>query len=525
MVHIAAIVHGNEFMVLLPHANLYDLEIFLRGGYDPNPSTEEKREVYDFKKLFPELNTDIKMQQAVVEEAHQVASALKWLHEDLRISDTPDCYLAHMDLKPANILLVSDSRCPAGRWMLSDFGVSAFYKATNARVLGTPAIRDVGNKLTSRGFQDKIVRGYGPYQAPEVNAETVDSRKCDVWSFCCVLCDILAFAVGRTKALIGLRNSRYGAGDDFFYETMSPTNSEFDDTNTKLKQQIVDWWDTLESRSSARWVSDYIKVLREALKPRPSDRPGIGNIASGLGRLVPSITSQANMPQTNSLIVPNNPEVQGRRPSITILEPTISRDILTDPQNTAPSSVDQDQPLSAFPWPHTALLPERDPQAQPERDDSQSSSGSPGSQRRARTSPAHESPERQNVPLGPMIGKELAKRSISLPKKCNVKAIAIAPSALQLAVLCQYSVHLYSTNDEEETCQPINLSQKVNWKKVKLASEYLAVYGLGPSNKKHVSHKTPSRVFLLIPIFAKLISKDRDFRLGNNVLGGDRHDK
>ena len=43
MKHIAAIVHGNEFMIILPHADQHDLEIFLRGGYEPHPSTDNSR--------------------------------------------------------------------------------------------------------------------------------------------------------------------------------------------------------------------------------------------------------------------------------------------------------------------------------------------------------------------------------------------------------------------------------------------------------------------------------------------------
>lgn len=39
MQHIAAIVHGNDFMILLPLAEHYDLEIFLRGGRKPKADT------------------------------------------------------------------------------------------------------------------------------------------------------------------------------------------------------------------------------------------------------------------------------------------------------------------------------------------------------------------------------------------------------------------------------------------------------------------------------------------------------
>lgn len=329
MKHIAAIVHGDEFMIILPLADLYNLEVFLRGGYEPNPGTDDLKQKYEFDLEFPMLNTSVKLQHAVVKEAHQLASALKWLHEDLKVFGSSDRYLAHMDLKPANVLLVSDPRLLAGKWMLSDFGVSSFDKATNARS-DTPSIGDVGLRFTSRGFQDRIVRGHGPYQPPEVDLDNVDNRKCDVWSFSCVLCDILAFAVGRTKCVYALRDSRYGPNDDYFYEINPPTKRRIktiDDSNTNLKSQIVGWWDSLElEHSSAEWVINYIKVLRKALKPKPSDRPGIGEIVQGLNGLAPSIDPQASealatssqisssRPQRNGLVSQDILEAQGRRP-------------------------------------------------------------------------------------------------------------------------------------------------------------------------------------------------------------------
>lgn len=329
MKHIAALIHGDEFMIILPLANLYNLEIFLRGGYEPNPSTDDLRQKYDFEVEFPMLKTSVELQHAVVKEAHYLASALKWLHEDLKVFGSADRYLAHMDLKPANVLLVGDPRSPAGKWMLSDFGVSSFDKATNARS-NTPSIRDVGLRFTSRGFQDRIVRGHGPYQPPEVHFDNVDNRKCDVWSFSCVLCDILAFAVGRTESVYALRNSRYGPDDDYFYETSASTKTKtqtVDDSNTKLKSEISGWWDSLESEHySTGWVIDYINVLRNALKIKPSDRPGIGEIVQGLSGLAISRDSPASKaldtssqisskrPQRKRLVSQSILEAQGRRP-------------------------------------------------------------------------------------------------------------------------------------------------------------------------------------------------------------------
>ncbi len=507
MKHIAAIVHGDEFMIISPLAKLRDLEIFLRGGYEPDPGTECLKKIYDFDIEFPMLDTPLKLQQAVVREAHQLASALKWLHEDLKIFGSSDRYLAHMDLKPANILLVgdprNDPRLPAGKWMLSDFGVSSFDKATNARVPDTPSIHDVGLNLTSRGLQDRVVRGHGPYQPPEVDLDNVDSRKCDVWSFSCVLCDILAFAIGKTEAVYNLRSSRYNAVDDYFYEAVAPIRTEIDDRNIKLKNPILEWWVKLEGPPSVAWVSDYIKVLRKALKPKPSDRPSIGAIVQGLSELAPSIISQANGTHT-----PESETFEGHeeRPLITFSSVSSSLDRqFNHLQDTSPTGKAHDKSPSKSLEPDTDFRREPEHSTEHEEDGDQSSPNTEGQndgatpavavtevpdvpeERQPPSIPDQPSSERQTVSVSIFTFEERSKISIPIPKKAKIKAVAITPSSLQVAVLCRQSVHLYSTIDGEQTNQHVELSAKVDWTKIRLVSQYFAVYGTGLSQEKHVS--------------------------------------
>ena len=482
MKHIAAIVHGNEFMIILPHADLYDLEIFLRGGYEPNPNTDVQKRIYDFDKKFPKLNESMKLQRALVEEAHQLASALKWLHEDLRIFGSFKRYLAHMDLKPANILLVSDDRSPAGKWMLSDFGISSFDKETNARAADTPSIRDVGHRLTSWGFQDVTVRGHGPYQPPEVNLMGVDSRKCDVWSFGCILCEVLAFAIGKTEAVTDLRRKRYVGGDDYFYQTIGPRGKQIhgiDDCNTKLKSEIVVWWKGLDY-SSASWIVEYIQVLQKALRPKPSDRPDILEIVTSLSELDPLIPSQTNgVPSPESEVLSRMPQITGppsQESSSIIVSPESSplQGRMIDLQGTAPEGEKQDQILSEFLSPEYALHRKNATGVEDEEDGSQKSSSG-------------EDEKEPTASVGVLGFIEQHETIISLPKKEKVRAIAISPSPLQIAVLFKHSVHLVSIVEGEERTRHVELSPKVDWKKIRLASQCFAVYGLGRQHEKHVS--------------------------------------
>ena len=482
MKHIAAIVHGNEFMIILPHADLYDLEIFLRGGYEPNPNTNIQEKIYDFDTTFRTLNEPMVLQHALVKEAHQLASALKWLHEDLRIFGSSNRYLAHMDLKPANVLLVGDPGSPAGKWMLSDFGVSSFDKETNARAADRPSIRDVGHRLTSRGFQDVTVRGHGPYQPPEVSLMDVDSRKCDVWSFGCILCEVLAFAIGKTEAVTDLRRKRYVGDDDYFYQTMVPRGKQInsiDDSNTKLKSEIVGWWKGLDY-SSASWAVEYIKVLQRALRPKPSDRPDILTIVNSLSELDPLIPSQTNgVPSPESKVPSSMPQITGppSQESLSIIvppEPSPLQGGMIDLQGTAPEGGKQDQILSEFLSPEYALHQKNATDVKDEEDGSQKSSSG-------------EDEKEPTASVGVLGFIERHENIISLPKKDKVRVMAISPSPLQIAVLFKHSVHLFSTVNGDETRRCVELSHKVDWKKIRLASQCFAVYGLGRQHEKQVS--------------------------------------
>lgn len=446
MKHIAAIVHGNEFMIISPLANLRDLEIFLRGGYEPNPGTDDLREIYDFDLKFPLLDEPARLKYAVVKEAAQLASALKWLHEDLMVSGSSDRYLAHMDLKPANVLLIDDPGCPAGKWMLSDFAVSSFQKETNARAPDTPSIHDIGLRLTSRNSQGRISRGHGPYQPPEVDLEHVDGRKYDVWSFSCVLCDILAFAIGNTQNVYSLRNAIYDGRDDYFYRTTTPTSNGvkmIDNSNTELKSQIVEWWERLEN-SAASWVVDYINILRKALKPKPSERPDIHEIVNGLTKLPPAVVSQEFLSPA-----PGSEVLFSRHQASTLASHSEESQLHHESENFrkwVPPGGNHDDPSSK---PLSLRLPTRqEPGLLARREEAM------------------------------VVFRERSQISIPLPKKDTVRAVAISLSPLQVAVLSKHSVHLYSNIDEQEITRRIHLSPQVDWKKIRLASQCFAVYGL-----------------------------------------------
>lgn len=220
------------------------------------------------------------LQEALFNQLFEVASALVWLHEDLRILGSLDRYCAHMDLKPGNILITRDKDSRVGRWMIADFGISLFEKSTNKKESKVHSIRDVGPRLTSRAYQDEVIRGRGPYEPPESSNEDVDGRKCDVWSFGCVLSDVMEFALGGRLAVDDFRlrrfcKDRFQSADDYFYQLkpsldLEPKSRNI--SNTQVKNEVLDWFDIRFSLPPSPWVKDYIGLLKSMLVIDPVQR-------------------------------------------------------------------------------------------------------------------------------------------------------------------------------------------------------------------------------------------------------------
>ena len=496
-------------MILLPLAELHDLEIFLRGGHEPQADTRDLEKIYDFDKEFPELGDPAVLHQALLKELYEIASALLWLHSELRIFDSPDRYLAHMDLKPDNILLGKADKMPAGQWMLSDFGVSLFEKSTNKKATTLHAIRDVGPRLTSRANRSNVMRGHGPYEPPEVNLETVDGRKCDVWSFGCILCDLLAFALGGTKAVAEFRGLRYDHEDDKFYRaqhSLTDRTKVINNSNTALKPGVVTW---LSERKTAQpWVADYVAVVLKALVPDPSARQGIREIMEDLSKL-----SRKMSTGTTSLGIDSSLPLRG--PSFTISEPpgiTPSHNFKAKGTNESSSSGGSSSqphktysskstspPVSA---PGQVRTPETtDPPSRlvssPEEADKQTTGSTRSDPSHIVDSTSHATPISQSSQLERSLsfGASSAaqyqpwgyKINLNIPRRKKVIALALAPSVNKVAFLFKDSARVFSTSSESAGYEDIDLPSNVDWRKISFASHYLAMYGIAPSHEKRVS--------------------------------------
>ncbi len=481
MQHIAAIVHGNDFMILLPIAELYDLEIFLRGGEKPLADTRESQKLYNFSESFPLLATERLLHTALLRELFEIASALVWLHEELHIFGSLDRYLAHQDLKPENILLTRDSHIdgdnlqfPAGKWMLTDFGVSLFEKDTNKKATRAQSIRDAGPRLTSKADRDRITRGHGPYQPPEVDLKRVDGRKCDVWSFGCILCDVLAFACGKEKALHNFRRRRFDGRNDFFYRAIGDSVDRanvINRSNTELKLEIKDWLRDYADNTTESWIPDYVSLVEKVLVPNPLDRPRMRSMMKTLERLPHKIENDINrntnlVPDGSRIVRPAKAQSTSsavsrgtpissdssfiRRPTLE-LKDTRNQDSssaeMLDPQSVNALKSHTESEVTLSPLPSPAIAPAEAPTA---------------------TVSTYE---------------HLTKKKIELPGK--VSSVELTPGGERVAFLCGHHVYSYRTHDGSPVGK-LELQSNVKWTKFRVASSFLAVYGL-EFRRKHVS--------------------------------------
>ena len=477
MQHIAAIVHGNDFMILLPMAELYDLEVFLRGGKRPLADTRETVEIYRFEEAFPHLVTDDMLHKALLKELFEISSALVWLHEELHIYGSLDRYLAHLDLKPENILLTLDShqdahdpQYPAGKWMLTDFGVSLFDKETNQKATHFSSIRDAGPRLTSRVNRDQITRGHGPYEPPEVDLESVDARKCDVWSYGCILCDVLAFACGRARALHDFRIRRFDGRNDYFYRAKGNSSDRakvINSGNTELKSEIREWFRAQALASPHSWVSGYVGAIEKALVPTPSDRPNLRDIMQDLEKLphtkddtsLPIISkSDDNGNWSQDIPEPISP-TGASRPSVSSL-PIVIR-----------------SSTSATPEPSSELADQQSTK-------SSSHHAGSGLGRLSSSSPAAENSDNQKSRISKY--EDYPKLTITFPRKETVTAVALTPGGEIVAYLHSHHVSAYWTHDGSKFGAILDLHPHVEWTKVRIASHFLAIYGMA-AREKHVS--------------------------------------
>lgn len=233
----------NVHTLLFPPAG-GDLENFFQGGQAP---------------------TEFSSDEEYFVALHGLASAVERVH--VYTSQELDIKMigCHHDIKPSNILLMGN------KLVLADFGISRLVEET----------------LDSK---TKFKQGGGFYLAPEC-PNLADGfqkhsvgRASDIWSFGCVLAEIVTFMQGGATELEEFRSRRetaftvpYAYRTKVFY------------LGNDLHPEVDSWLTKLDSRASAG-QRILVRLIRDMLKPEPGSRPKAPQVAARLRFLAAKAT-------------------------------------------------------------------------------------------------------------------------------------------------------------------------------------------------------------------------------------------
>lgn len=230
--YLAIIIVGDpgstkEFNILMPLATM-NLEKFL----------------YEEPSLLPKFDIKDLLQQTAC-----IADAIAWLHGGLPIKDRR-FICCHMDLKLDNILVYLDRNVkdePVGKWKIADFGISTLKeletkpKSQQRHRSQNLTVQSPANTLAYLTARATATRPPAAYQAPEVSRGNEVGRSSDVWSFGCILFQVLIRAAGPgTQKLLELDQLRQLEDDRV---TPHPTDYFFRERGYEkyLNPHVKDW--------------------------------------------------------------------------------------------------------------------------------------------------------------------------------------------------------------------------------------------------------------------------------------------
>jgi serine/threonine protein kinase len=291
----------------------YDLNVFLthmpqRLRYERHVTPSRERT--DSANMWP---------GDLISESVNLADALDYLHNRLytksHTSLKSHVSLSHNDIKPENILVVypettnKHDRFPVGQWKFADFGLSVVkvnrssgihgkhLSADNAAALNPsqPLQRTHRTERPSSVSQAMPARPPGQYTAPEMDQPTpqlADCRRADVWSFGCVLSEIVTYAVKLDCQLV--EEFRNSLGKSEGPSQRSLPDPHFYDHETKdVKPQFLNHLDKLPSKAhgdkripeDTHWISSCVDLIKGIVRKEPKERLEANKIRAKLSKI------------------------------------------------------------------------------------------------------------------------------------------------------------------------------------------------------------------------------------------------
>lgn len=307
------------YSIIFPYATLGDLSRFLYGGCAFIGKNWEQ--VEDMKGKFPDVEKNSpELKGVLLDQCSQLAGALEYLHNGFKTKPSSSAprsitvHCAHMDLKPANILIFKSSGMPVGHWKLCDFGISVLGAKPTEQ--GLPTVTSGDLELIAMGQTIHTISKQRPstYQPPEVAypnqyepPQVLGGRSVDIWSYGAIFAEVLAFALGgqeevrylaeyRTKRQPEphLSNSRVdvpqtlvGAGYFYSHRTETRPNSPSPQAGTsagrpsticELRQEVSSWLNTIYDHAASSALGQpclacWAECVRTILQIDPNKRP------------------------------------------------------------------------------------------------------------------------------------------------------------------------------------------------------------------------------------------------------------
>jgi serine/threonine protein kinase len=501
MLHIATIIHGFDFNILFPVAKHYDLEIFLNSGYSREKGTANAECIYDFKKEFPEYSGAARY-TSVIWEMYTLADALLWLHEQLNIKDKPGLCCAHMDFTPANILIDAAEDSPAGKWKITDFGISVFQSLNlgdnddTVTVPGLKTIGDLGIRLanpeaTTIGARLTQEGTYHPPEAHHLGSRNV-GRKSDIWSFGCVLMMVLTFALGGTEFCDKFGNERLrGQKGDFFYFVEEKRDRLLSSGVglSLVPNRAVETWLKIQPKANpelAHWLTPCAKLIKKMLQIEPpKKRPGAKEVSDKLkciyelARSKTKRTTPASYPSGSptfgiglQLEVPQeilNRPSEPSAPAQSPFEPTTA----TEAYHTSAVRSELGPLLYSHPYqprepatPNVETHINRSPRRFSDRASSEVSPDVPP----------------QSPVSWPSSGSLLTATTSSVKYSCriprdNIQMHSLSPDGQWACFLYSDHIRICCVSDGSEI-RYFRVQGDVSWKDIRMSGSYLAIYGI-----------------------------------------------
>ncbi|KAF2809339.1 kinase-like protein [Mytilinidion resinicola] len=199
----------------------------------------------------------------LINNAHEIAKALAWCHLGITEIGNGVRKVIHGDLKPKNILIFHES-LGQYTWKITDFEFSHILHRAPGE---TGTVRDLVP---------------GVYHGPEVQPGGRINCSADMWSFGCIMLEILAFARAGSEGVRKLRDTRRPGAKEYeclFYQFSNSKGL------AELKPAFSDLFDEWDEEG-VEWVCQWKLVALGLLKTRPEQRKTAEDTVVALEELI-----------------------------------------------------------------------------------------------------------------------------------------------------------------------------------------------------------------------------------------------